>query len=67
MPLGTQTVLASMTAALEAPVHPDRDYVVTAWPTGSEGRKHRAGSAIHDADGRRVAVAEALWITVRPA
>ena len=65
MPLGTRTVLASMTAALEAPVRPDRAYVVTAWRTESEGRKHRAGAAIHDQDGHRVAVAEALWITIR--
>jgi hypothetical protein len=46
-------------------VHPGEAYVVTAWPIGSEGRKHRAGSAIHDAGGRRIAVAEALWITLR--
>jgi hypothetical protein len=67
MPLGTRTVLASMTAALEAPVHPDRAYVVMAWPIASEGRKHRAGAAIHDVDGRRLAVAEALWITLQKA
>jgi hypothetical protein len=65
MPLGTRTVLASMTATLEASVYPDRAYIVTAWPIASEGRKHRAGSAIHERDGRRVAVAEALWITIR--
>lgn len=67
MPLGKPTVLASMTAALEAPMHAGRAYVVTAWPIASEGRKHRAGSAIHEPDGRRVAVAEALWITLREA
>ncbi len=65
IPPRTRTVLAAMTAAVEAPVHPGRTYVVSAWPLGSEGRKHRAGSAIHDADGRRVARAEALWITLR--
>jgi len=54
-----------MTATLEAPVYPDRPYIVTAWPIASEGRKHRAGSAVHEPDGRRVAVAEALWITPR--
>ena len=67
MPPGTRTVLASMTASLEAPIEPERDYIVTAWPIASEGRKHRAGSAIHDADGRRIAFAEALWITLRDA
>ncbi len=64
-PSGTQTVLASMAAALEEPLYPDRAYIVTAWPIASEGRKHRAGSAIHEQGGRRVAVAEALWITIR--
>jgi len=63
-PPGTRTVLASMTGALEAPVHPGRPYVVTAWPIASEGRKHRAGSAVHEQDGRLVAFAEALWITL---
>jgi hypothetical protein len=65
MPSGSRTVLASMTANLEAAVEPDTDYVITAWRIASEGRKHRAGSALHDADGRRIAVAEALWITLR--
>jgi hypothetical protein len=67
IPAGTSTVLASMTATLEAPVRSGGDYVVTAWPLGSEGRKHRAGSAIHEAGGRRVAWAETLWITLRAA
>jgi hypothetical protein len=65
MPPGRQSVLAEMTATIEADVHPGRPYVLTAWPIGSEGRKHRAGAALHDADGNRVAVAEALWITLR--
>jgi hypothetical protein len=65
IPPNTRTVLASMTATLEAAVEPGRAYIVTAWPIDGAGRKHRAGSAIHDADGRRVALAEALWITLR--
>ncbi len=63
IPPGTLTVLATMTAALEAPVHAGRDYIVAAWPIASEGRKHRAGSALYERDGRRVALAETLWIT----
>ncbi|MDQ6822578.1 MAG: hypothetical protein M3076_19965 [Actinomycetota bacterium] len=54
-----------MTATLQAPAHADRAYIVTAWPISSEGRKHRAGSAIHDTGGKPVAFAEALWITLR--
>jgi hypothetical protein len=65
IPPGTRTVLASMTAAIEAPVHAGRAYVLTAWPLGSEGRKHRAASAMHGPGGERVARAEALWITLR--
>jgi hypothetical protein len=64
IPHGKRTVLGTMTAALEAPVYPDEPYLVTGWKVSSDGRKHRAGSAIHDASGRLVAVAEALWITL---
>lgn len=66
MPPGSQSVLATMTAALHAPVEPEREYVVSAWPIASEGRKHRGGASITDPDGRPVALAEALWITLRP-
>jgi hypothetical protein len=65
MPPGSASVLASMTARLVAPVRPGEEHVVSAWKISSEGRKHRGGSAIHDPDGRLVAVAEALWITPR--
>jgi hypothetical protein len=65
IPLGRKTVLASMTAAVNAPVYAGQAYTVTAWPIASEGRKHRAGSALHDAAGSLVALAEALWITLR--
>jgi hypothetical protein len=65
MPPGTRAVLASMTATIDGTLEPGSEYVVSAWPTGGEGRKHRAGSAIHDAQGRRVALAETLWITPR--
>jgi hypothetical protein len=69
MPPGSLSVLGTMTATLEAPVHAGRPYVVTAWPIAHDGRKHRAGSALHEADGerRRVAVADTLWITPRAA
>jgi hypothetical protein len=65
IPLGARTLLATMTATIHASVRPGNAYIVTGWPIASEGRKHRAGSAIHDSGGRRVAVAESLWITLR--
>ena len=41
--------------------------IVTGWPIGSEGRRHRAGTALHDSEGRLVAAAEAVWVTLKPA
>jgi hypothetical protein len=66
IPPGSPSVLATITAEVEAPVHPGETYVVTAWPISHDGRKHRGGAAIHDASGTRVAVADTLWITPRP-
>jgi hypothetical protein len=65
IPPGSLSVLATMTAELEAPIHPGETYVITAWPISHDGRKHRGGAAIHDASGARVAVADTLWITPR--
>ena len=65
MPPGSLSVLASMTARIHAPAQVGEEHVISAWKISSEGRKHRGGSAIHDAGGRLVAVAEALWITPR--
>jgi hypothetical protein len=64
MPPDRTSVLASMTGELRGPVSPGREYVLAAWRLGSEGRKHRAASAVYDADGRCLAIAEALWITL---
>lgn len=44
---------------------PPQPLIVTGWPISSEGRKHRAGTALHDAAGRLLAFAEATWITLR--
>jgi hypothetical protein len=41
--------------------------IVAAWALASEGRKHRAASALYGKGGRVVAVAEALWIEPRAA
>jgi acyl-coenzyme A thioesterase PaaI-like protein len=60
-------VLGTMSAVRLAPVRAGEIAVVTGWTLGSEGRKHRAGTAVHDADGRLLAAAQATWITLRPA
>ena len=39
--------------------------VVTGWPISSEGRKHGAGTALHDAGGRLLAAGRATWVTLR--
>ena len=64
MPPDKTSVLASMTAELRGPVEPEREYVMVAYKVGSEGRKHRAVSSVHDSDGECLAMAEALWITI---
>ena len=37
---------------------------LTGWPIYSEGRKHHAGSVMHDAEGQVVAVGRALWVSM---
>ena len=58
-------LLGRMSAVLHRSVPAGEPLVVTGWPIESEGRKHRVGSALHDADGELVAAATATWITVR--
>ena len=59
-----RVLLAAMTATVPGDVHPDRPYVVAAWPVGRDGRKYRARSALYAAGGEPVAVADALWIEI---
>ncbi len=54
--------LVRINAQLHRPVPVDREHVVVAWPTWREGRKHRAGSAVFNACGELLAVADALMI-----
>ncbi len=41
--------------------------IVAGWYLGSDGRKHGAGTALFDLDGRALALGRALWIELRPA
>lgn len=42
----------------------DTPLVVTGWPITSEGRKHVAGTALHDEKGALLAAALSTWITI---
>jgi hypothetical protein len=59
------SVLARLTARIDAPIAAGQEHVVIAWPIGTEGRKHHAGSAVLSADGAALAVARALLIEPR--
>lgn len=59
-------VLARFTVSLDAP--PPRigeELIVAAWPLSSEGRKHKAASALYASTGAVLARAEALWIELK--
>ena len=58
-------VLASLTVELRRPPRAGEPHVVAAWPVGSEGRKHHSASALYDATGRVLAIADSLWIELR--
>jgi hypothetical protein len=60
------SVLARLTARIEAPIVAGEEHVVIAWPLERDGRKRHAGSAVLSADGHVLAVARALLIERRP-
>ena len=47
----------------ELPV--DLDYIVSAWPMGSEGRKRYGGSGLFDSAGKCLALAVGTWIVLQ--
>ena len=59
---GRVAVLAGLQVRQDQPVPVGDELVVLGWGRGEDGRKLRAASAIQDAAGRVLAVAEALWI-----
>jgi len=64
----TAILLGRMTASLPALPAPGDECVVIAWPTGRDGRKLLAGSALLGPGGTVLATADAVWLTVpRPA
>jgi hypothetical protein len=59
------SVLARLTARIDAPILAEEEYVVVAWPIETDGRKRHAGSALLSPDGETLAVASALLIEPR--
>jgi hypothetical protein len=57
--------LARFAVRIDAPVAVGEDHVVIAWPLGADGRKRRAASAVLNADGETLAIAEALLVEPR--
>ena len=57
-------VTAQLSVDIRGPVRGDGDYQLVSRRTGGEGRKHVTEAALVDAQGRSVAVATALWVTV---
>lgn len=62
---GRPMVLGTMTAQVSALPEVGAEHVVMAWVIGSEGRKHRCGTALFAGE-RLLAHAEATWIMVDP-
>jgi len=62
---GTESILLGrMSARIERRPIPGEQYVIVAWPTGRDGRKLYANSALLSSDGRFLAVAQATWLVV---
>jgi hypothetical protein len=61
---GTPLLLGRMSARIEARPRPGERCVITAWPTGRDGRKRLAEAAAYGEDGTLLAVARATWIAV---
>ena len=59
------SVLARLTARIEAPPVAGEEHVVIAWPLDADGRKRQAGSAVLSRDGEILALARALLIEPR--
>ena len=60
----TPLLLGRMSARIEARPRPGAPCIITAWPTGRDGRKRTADAALHDEAGRLLAVARTTWIAV---
>ncbi|MDH2350632.1 hypothetical protein QCM77_16320 [Bradyrhizobium sp. SSUT18] len=60
----TPLLLGRMSARIEARPRPGERCIITAWPTGRDGRKRTADAALHDEAGKLLAAARTTWIAV---
>ena len=60
-------ILSTMTASISKLPMVGKPHVVMAWPRGQDGRKHHSGTCLYSADGRLLAQADTVWISVDPA
>ena len=60
-------LLGRMGVVIHAPVRAGERLIIQGWAVGSEGRKHRAATALHAADGRLLAAAEQVWVSLKSA
>lgn len=58
-------LLGRIGVVIHQPVPSGGPLIVQGWAISSEGRKHRAGTALHDAQGGLLAAAEQVWISLR--
>ena len=65
LPLDGVSVLGRLTGCVAAPIVPQAEYTVLAWPISDDGRKHLGGTAIYAPDGRLCAYSAGLWIELR--
>jgi hypothetical protein len=64
---GRELVVGTMTASIRDLPAVGEPHVVMAWPRGRSGRKYFSGTCLYAADGRLLAQAEAVWISVEAA
>lgn len=62
---GTETILLGrMRARIERRPYPGDQCIIVAWPTGRDGRKLFANSALLSSNGKLLAIAQATWLLV---
>lgn len=58
-------LLGRMGVVIHRRIPSEQPLIVQGWAIGSEGRKHRAGTSLHDSSGRLLAAAEQVWISLK--